>query len=37
MVALPPEILEGLNWKLGDEVNIQITTDGKILIQKSIR
>jgi antitoxin component of MazEF toxin-antitoxin module len=34
MVALPPEILEGLNWKLGDEVTISVTQEKAILIQK---
>ena len=34
MVALPPEIMEGLGWDLGDEVTISVTQDKAILIEK---
>ena len=34
MIAIPPEIMEALGWKVGDEVLISITPDGAILIEK---
>jgi len=34
MIAIPPEIMETLGWKVGDEVLISITPEGAILIEK---
>jgi len=35
MVAIPPEVMEALGWKVGDEVYISITREGAILIEKA--
>lgn len=35
VVALPPELLKALNWKIGDKVRISATTEKAVLIEKA--
>lgn len=34
IVPIPPQVLQELGWKEGDEIDIQLGDNGKIIIKK---
>jgi len=34
VVALPPEIMNSLEWKIGDQVKISVTLEKAVIIEK---
>lgn len=35
IIPIPPQVLEDLGWKEGDQVAFEIAKDGKIYVKKS--
>ena len=35
LLPIPPRLLEELGWREGDDVDIGIDTDGKVILKKS--
>jgi len=34
ILPIPPQVLRDLNWKEGDEIDIQLDENGKIVLKK---
>lgn len=36
-ITIPPEVLESLGWKEGDEIEINPTEDGKGILMRKVK